>query len=542
LSALGNVVYQGGGGAILETAVCEISGLVRFASAGSTLVRRRSARIHAYPQFRAIDPTYSRDLAMKAVELNPRTSRPQQPWDPWDMGALFSAREADRFDLHSRNMNNMMVRVLKTIGFDARFVSGRGAHLMDSSGARYLDLLSGFGVFAIGRNHPRLAEALKSVLDSDLPNLVQMDLSVLAGVLAERLLSYAPWLQKVFFANSGAEAFEAAVKFARAATGRAGIVHCEHAFHGLTYGALSAVGDDIFRGGFGPLLPGFVEIPFDDLPALERALKNRDVAAFCVEPIQGKGVNMPSPDYLRNAHRLCKKYGTLFVADEIQTGLGRTGRFFAVEHWGIEPDMILLAKGLSGGHVPVGAVLLQERVFARVFDRMDKAVVHGSTFAKNDLAMAGGIATLEVLESERLVENAAAQGGRLLSSFEGMKSRYELIKDVRGKGLMIGVELGEPRSLKLRASWELLERMNKGLFCQLVTIPLFREHKILVQVAGHASRTIKLLPALLVDAKDCDWIEKAFDAVIAESHNVAGPLWSLGKTLVEGARSAARVG
>src|SRR5271154_62694 len=486
----------------------------------------------------ATDP-HSRDLLMTKVEPNLGTPE-REPIH--DIHALFSAYEADRFEQHSRHLNDMMVRVLKTIGFDVRFVSGKGAYLEDSSGARYLDLLSGFGVFQIGRNHPRLAEALKSVLDGNLPNLVQMDVSVLAGVLAERLLAYAPWLQKVFFANSGSEAFEAAVKFARAATGRAGIVHCEHSFHGLTYGALSANGDEMFRGGFGPLLPGFVAIPFDDLPALERVLSRRDVAALCVEPVQGKGVNMPSSDYLRTAHDLCRKYGTLFVADEIQTGLGRTGRFFAVEHWGVEPDMILIAKGLSGGHVPVGAVLLQKQVFAKVFNRMDKAVVHGSTFAKNDLAMAAGIATLEALENEKLGENAAVQGRRLMTSFEAMKSRFELIKDVRGKGLMIGVELGEPRSLKLRASWALLETVNKGLFCQLVTIPLFREHKILVQVAGHGIHTIKLLPALVIDSQDCEWIETAFDAVIAESHNVAGPLWSLGKTLVEGARSAARAG
>jgi ornithine--oxo-acid transaminase len=476
------------------------------------------------------------------TKVAPNLDMPQQQEREDDIRALFSAREADRFELHSRHLNDMMVRVLKTIGFDVRFVSGKGAYLIDASGARYLDLLSGFGVFAIGRNHPRLAEALKSVLDSDLPNLVQMDVSVLAGVLAQRLLAYAPWLQKVFFANSGAEAFEAAVKFARAATGRAGIVHCQHSFHGLTYGALSAVGDDVFRSGFGPLLPGFVEIPFDDLAALERALSKRDAAAFCVEPIQGKGVNVPSPGYLRSARDLCKKYGTLFVADEIQTGLGRTGRFFAVEHGDVEPDMILIAKGLSGGHVPVGAVLLQKQVFARVFDRMDKAVVHGSTFAKNDLAMAGGIATLEVIENEKLVENAAVQGRRLLSSLGAMQQRYELVKDVRGKGLMIGLELGEPKSFKLRASWGVLETMNKGLFCQLVTIPLFRDHKILVQVAGHSSHTIKLLPALVITAKDSAWIENSFDAVIAESHNVAGPLWALGKTLVEGARSAARAG
>jgi len=454
--------------------------------------------------------------------------------------ALFDGHEADRYDLHSRHMNNMMVRVLKTIGFDVRFVGGKGAHLTDAAGARYLDLLSGWGVFAIGRNHPHVAKALKSVLDSDLPNLVQMDVSTLAGLLAERLLAYTPWLQKAFFTNSGAETFEAALKFARAATGRPGIVYCEHSFHGLTYGALSAVGDSLYRGGFGPVLPGFVEIPFNDLPALERALKNRDVAAFCVEPIQGKGVNMPSPDYLADAHALCKKYGALFVADEIQTGLGRTGRFLAVEHWGVEPDMVLLAKGLSGGHVPVGVVLLQKEVFAKVFDRMDKAVVHGSTFAKNDMAMAAALASLDVIENEKLIANAAAQGERLIASLGAMQQRYELVKDVRGKGLLIGLELGEPRSLKLRASWALLETMNKGLFCQLVTIPLFKEHKILVQVAGHANRTIKLLPSLVIDDADCAWIESAFDTVINQSHDVVGPVWALGKTLIEGSRAAAR--
>jgi ornithine--oxo-acid transaminase len=475
---------------------------------------------------------------MPQFELNPRSPSPEPCAD---IPALFAAREADRYELHSRHLNDMMVKVLKTIGFDVRFVGGKGAYLTDAAGARYLDLLSGWGVFAVGRNHPRIAEALKSVLDGDLPNLAQMDTPVLAGVLAERLLSYAPWLQKVFFANSGAEAFEAAVKFARAATGRPGIVHCENAFHGLTYGALSAVGDDIYRKGFGPTIPGFAQIPFDDVTALERALRGRDVAAFCVEPIQGKGVNIPSPDYLRAAHELCRKYGTLFVADEIQTGLGRTGRFLAVEHWGVEPDMVLLAKGLSGGHVPVG-VVLQKSVHSKIFDRMDKAVVHGSTFAKNDLAMAAGIATLDVIEDENLVENADIQGRRLLASFADLQRRSELIRDARGMGLMIGVEMGEPRSLKLRASWALLETMNKGLFCQLVTIPLFRDHKILVQVAGHANRTIKLLPSLVIDAADCDWIETAFDAVITDAHNVAGPLWSLGKTLVEGARSAARVG
>jgi ornithine--oxo-acid transaminase len=455
-----------------------------------------------------------------------------------DIASLFADREAERFAMHTRHLNEQMVRVLKTIGYDVGFCKGRGQYLYDRNGAEYLDLLSGFGVFALGRNHPAVRDALKSVLEAELPNLVQMDVSALAGVLAERLLAYMPHLDKVFFANSGAEAVEAAIKFARAATRRTGIVYCEHAFHGLSYGALSLNGDAVFRTGFEPLLPDCTGIPFNDLAALEKALAARQVAAFIVEPIQGKGVNLPSDDYLKGALDLCRRHGTLFVADEIQTGIGRTGRFLAVEHWGIEPDMVLLAKSLSGGHVPVGAVLTRKWVFDKVFNRMDRAVVHGSTFSKNDLAMAAGIASLEVLKSEGLIENAARTGERLLRGIAEMIGRYELLKDVRGKGLMIGVEFGPPRSFKLKASWNLLEAANKGLFCQLITIPLFKEHRILTQVAGHGSHTVKLLPPLVLSDGDCAWIERSFDAVIADSHKVPGAVWSLGKTLVDHAMRA----
>ncbi len=449
-----------------------------------------------------------------------------------DIAQLYAQSNADRFEAHRRHLNEQMVRVLRTIGYDVGFCRGVGQYLFDGEGNKYLDLLSGYGVFAIGRNHPALREALKSVIEADLPNLVQLDVSPLAGVLAKRLLEFVPYLDKVFFANSGTEAAEAAIKFARCATGRPGIVYCEHAFHGLTNGSLSLNGDAVFRDGFEPLLPHCRIVPFNDLAALEAALASGDIAAFIVEPIQGKGVNVPDDNYLREAAALCRRRGTLFVADEIQTGLGRTGRFLAVEHWGVEPDMVLLAKALSGGHVPVGAVLTRKRIYDKVFDRMDRAVVHGSTFAKNDLAMAAGIATLEVIKHERLVARAVRLGERLRRSFAQLFERYEFVRAIRGKGLMIGIEFGPPSSLKLKASWNLLESANKGLFCQLVTIPLFRDYKVLTQVAGHASHTIKLLPPLVITDEDCDLIERSFDDVIAATHRVPGAIWSLGKQLV----------
>jgi ornithine--oxo-acid transaminase len=450
-----------------------------------------------------------------------------------NIAALFAAHEADRYSLHTRHLNEQMVRVLRTIGYDVRFCKGRGQYLYDAAGTRYLDLLSGFGTFALGRNHPAIRAALQSVLDAELPNLVQMDVSALAGILAQRLLGHVPYLDKAFFANSGAEAVEAAIKFARVATGKPGIVYCDHAFHGLTNGALSLNGSDIFRRDFEPLLPGCVRVPFNDLAALEQALASRKIAAFIVEPIQGKGVVMPNDGYLEAAQKLCRRHDALLIADEIQTGLGRTGKFLACEHWGIEPDMVLLAKALSGGHVPVSVVLTRKRIFDKMFDRMDRAVIHGSTFGKNDLAMAAGIATLEVLKGERVIENAARTGARLLRALTQLVDQYELVKEVRGKGLMIGVEFGSPSSLKLKASWNVLETASKGLFCQLITIPLFKEHKILTQVAGHGSHTVKLIPSLTIDDDDCAWIEEAFDEVIAGSHRVPGAVWSLGKTLID---------
>lgn len=453
----------------------------------------------------------------------------------FNLKELLGRRAGEKFALHERLLNGQLVRVLRTIGFDRQYVSASGPHLFDGDGNRYLDLLSGFGVFAIGRNHPAVKDALSQVLAADLPNLVQMDVSVLSGLLAERLLALMPGLDKMFFCSSGAEAVEAAMKFARFATGRSRIVYCAHAFHGLTYGALSINGDDEFRSGFEPLLPECTAIPFNDLRALEAALVRRDVAAFIVEPIQGKGVNLPDDDYLPEAARLCRKYGTLLVADEVQTGMGRTGRFLAIEHWNVDADMVLLAKALSGGHVPVGAVALKRPIFDRVFDRMDRAVVHGSTFSKTDLAMAAGLATLSVLEDERLIERARIRGQQLMADFEDLRSRHEMLVDVRGKGLMIGIEFGAPGNFKLKVAWRMLDQLEKGLFCQMVIMPLFAQHRIIAQVAGHRMPVIKLLPPYVISDEDRVWIREAFDSVLTDCRSVRSSVLPMIRDLAAGA-------
>jgi ornithine--oxo-acid transaminase len=445
---------------------------------------------------------------------------------------LLNEHSNDKFELHEQFLNNQMVRVLKTIGYDRHYKKAVGQYLYDQEGTEYLDLLSGFGVFAIGRNHPTVIEALKETLTLELPNLVQLDVSILSGLLAKEILKTTPEnITKMFFCNSGTEAVEAAIKFARFTTQRDKIVFCDHGYHGLTMGALSLNGENIFKEGFGSLLPSCEAVPFNDLVALEKALSGKDVAAFIVEPIQGKGVNLPDDNYLPEVQRLCKQYGTLFVADEVQTGLGRTGKFWAVDHWNVQPDMICMAKGLSGGFVPVGGVALTTKIMDTVYNRMDRAVVHGSTFAKNNMAMAAGLATLEVMKNENLVENSLKIGTEIINNLNAMSSRYELLKEARGKGMMIAIEFQSPKSLKLKAGWMMLEAANKGLFCQMVTIPLFKEHHILTQVAGHGMNVVKLLPPLNLTPKDHDTIISAFDATIAETHKMGGSIWDLGKNL-----------
>jgi ornithine--oxo-acid transaminase len=322
----------------------------------------------------------------------------------------------------------------------------------------------------------------------------------------------------VLFTSSGAEAVEAALKLGRTATGRSKIVSCEHGFHGLTLGSLSAAGDAKFSARFGPLLPGFSRVPFDDLEALEAALRREDVAVFIVEPVQGHGPHFPSDGYLRAAQELCRRYGTLFCVDEVQTGFGRTGRMFALDHWGLEPDLLTVAKSLSGGYVPVGALLMSTTVYDAVFDSLEHSVAHGSTFAPNDLAIAAGLATLEELDTQHLPEHAARMGDLLLERTRPLVERYEVVRGVRGLGLIWAIEFEEPAGGS--RSWRMLERVQPGLFAQLVVVPLFQDHKILTQVAGHDSNVIKILPPLVLSEADVEWFVEALDATLSRAQRL----------------------
>jgi len=459
---------------------------------------------------------------------------------PFDVAKALQERHGENFQLHMDLMNPQLARVLKTLGFDRFYVRGEGCYLYDDKGDRYLDLLSGFGVFALGRSHPALKQALHQAIDLDLPNMAQIDCALLPGLLAEQLVQRAhDGIQRVYFCNSGAEATEAAVKFARHATGRSKVVYADHAFHGLTTGALALNGGKEFRKGFGPFIPGTVEVPFGDIDALANELRRGDVAAVVMEPIQGKGVNMAPDDYWPALQQLCRQHGTLFVADEVQVGMGRTGKFFAHEHWGVRPDIITMSKALSGGYIPVGAVLCSDRVFMSVYSSMDRAMVHSTTFGRNQLAMVAGLATLAAFDDEDIVDRARRTGEAFVKGLTPLVDKYEMLHAVRGKGLMIGVEFGKPTSRGLRMRWNAVESVRTALFSQMVVVPLFHRHRILTQVAADNMNVVKLLPPLIADQDEVDYFVDALDDVMHDAHRGSGLLFEFGTTM---AKSALRRG
>jgi acetylornithine/succinyldiaminopimelate/putrescine aminotransferase len=453
----------------------------------------------------------------------------------FNLKQLVEQRLGENYALHEQYVNPTFVKVLRTIGFDKVYAKAQGQYLWDQAGTRYLDMLSGFGVFAIGRNRPEIAQAIRDVLDLDLPNMVQMDCSFLSGLLAEALVKHCPpHLNAVFFTNSGTEAVEACLKFARAATGRNKLAYLDHGWHGLSMGSLSIMGNDEFREGFGNLLDG-IRVPYGDLAALEQALAKRDVAVFAVECIQGKGVRLPADDFLPAAQALCRKYGTLFFCDEVQTGYGRTGKFFGFEHWGLEPDLISTSKALSGGYVPVGAMITRRAIYQKVYHRMDRCFVHSSSFGRNNLGMAVGLATLHVLDRDHLVERAAVQGQKLMDAVNALKSKHEVLLEARGKGLMIGIEFQEPKTLKLKMAWKMVHAANDGLFAQMVVMPLLQKHHILTQVSGNHGDVIRILPPFIITDEDIAHFVHALDDVLSESHKLPGPMWDMGANLVKAA-------
>ncbi|MEP6637395.1 MAG: aspartate aminotransferase family protein, partial [Acidobacteriota bacterium] len=461
---------------------------------------------------------------------------------PFDLKEIVASRLGENYELHHRHLNRTLVAAQRVIGFDKVYARAGGAYLYDMDNRAYLDFLSGYSVFNIGRNHPAVQKAIRDVLELDLPNMVQMDCSLLSGLLGEALTKRTPpHLDAVFFCNSGTEAIEGALKFARAATGRKRVISLESAFHGLSIGSLSLMGCESFTEGFGPLMDEWdTRIALDDIASLERELAKRDVAAFVIEPVQGKGCRSPKTDFFVRAQELCREHGTLFISDEIQTGLGRTGKMWGFQHWKLEPDIITVAKSLSGGYVPCGAIVARRDIYQKTFSRMDRCVVHSTTFGRNNLAMACGLAALEVLDDEKLVENSAKMGALLMERVYALRAKHSFIKEVRGKGLIIAIEFQEPNEFKLKMAWKLLHKVDKVLFAQMVVTQLLSKHRVLTQVAGHAMDVVKILPPLIIGEKEVDMFVTALDEVLTECRKFPGPMWEIGNNFVKAALGSKR--
>ncbi len=397
-------------------------------------------------------------------------------------------------------VNPQWVRLLDLLQMNVQYTHCLGTELFTSTQEVVLDFLSGYCVHNTGHNHPAIVAELQNELGRRGPAMLQSHVPDLAGQLAERLCRLAGGgMAKAFFACSGSEGVETAIKFARATTGRTGLLYANGAFHGLTCGALSLMGDDFWREKFGPMLTGTEAVAFNDIEALSQQLATKRFAAYFVEPLQSEaGIRIPDAEYLKEAHRLCKRYGTLFVLDEVQTGMFRTGPFLASQHFGATADMIVVAKALSGGLIPCSAVLMTDAVYDAVYSSLKRSIVHTSTFSENAMSMRAGLATLDVLEQEQLGPRALRMGEQLRRRLREVLAGYEMVRDVRGMGMLSGIEFQVPRQVRLRVPFEAFRRIHTGMFGQVVVMRLFRDHRILTQMCGNNFMVLKVAPPLVV--------------------------------------------
>jgi putrescine aminotransferase len=396
-------------------------------------------------------------------------------------------------------INPAVARLFRFMGLATVEWEAQGAIIKDIEGKEYIDCLGGYGVFSCGHRHPRIIEAVKHQLDS-MPLSSKILLNKQMADFAEALAQITPGdLQYSFFCNSGTEAVEGALKLAKIHTGKHKIIATKNAFHGKSLGALSATGRDLFREPFEPLLAGFSHVPFGDIEALE-AMIDEDTAAVILEPIQGEGgIILPPPGYLTQVRRLCDETGTVMIADEVQTGLGRTGEMFAVDHYDVVPDIMTLAKALGGGVMPIGAYIARPQLWEKY---ISSPFLHTSTFGGNPLACSAGIATLQVIEEESLVEKAAVQGFYLLEKLVEMAAKYpEVIREARGKGLLIGLELTK-------------EGAGGMLMAELI------ENGILVAYTLNNPKVIRIEPPLMIPRVLIDKMLQVLELAVAKINSV----------------------
>ncbi|MGH3611890.1 MAG: aminotransferase class III-fold pyridoxal phosphate-dependent enzyme [Pseudonocardia sp.] len=519
-----------------------------------TIVLALDGGTRSFSLGRVLEPDAVQEMGALAARHGFPTAHPTSFGRPVDLAVLdrFRRRRPTTRDRFRRHVNPGLHDLFAAHGLDQTFVHASGCTLTTADGTEYLDLVAGYGSLNVGHNHPHVVDRLRRHLDLGAPTFAQyVSMPVQCAALAERLADLAPGgLDRVFFSNSGTEAVEAAIKLARAATGRDRLVHAAGSYHGKTLGALSITGRR-HRTAFGELLPGCTEVPYGDTAALATAVEG--AAAFVVEPVQGEnGVVVPPPGYLREAERLCRRAGALFVVDEVQTGLGRTGTLFASERDELRPDVLCLAKSLSGGLVPIGATVATTAVWDAAYGTASRSLLHTSTFGGGNFAAAAGLATLDVLTEPGFLDRARTTGDRLRRDLSRVCAPYDFVSEVRGVGMMNAVAFdgafdgavgsladdlvdrlpGDLRALadtlpddvvtRLRAAAAGVESALGDLLCLRVVATL-REHRILSFVTASNNRVLRVQPPLVLTDTEADRFVEAMDQVCARFAALAGP-------------------
>lgn len=411
-------------------------------------------------------------------------------------------------------LNPTMAKLLKTFKLDKDYVKGEGNYLYDDKGTKYLDFIAQYGAVPFGYNPDFVWEALDRVRTNQIPSLTQPSLPGEALRLANKLAAVSPGdLCYATFCQSGAEAVETAIKLARSATGKMLIVSAHRSFHGKTMGALSATGREVYQTPFGAPIPGFCHIPYNDIEALEKVIQENkdDIAAFIIEPVQGEGGIIPAlPGYLKAAQELCRENKVVFIVDEIQTGLGRVGHLFACEEEGIEPDVLLLAKALGGGLLPIGVCLSSPRVYNDEF-----GALHSSTFANNSVTCAVGNAVIDMLlqDEGKIINEVKSKGEYLLKQVQKLKASFpQIIKEVRGKGLMVGMEFNNLNDV---GSFDITYISDQKGFTALLAGYLLNVHQIRLAPFLNNPMTLRLQPPLTITYEEIDDVMEVLKGVCA---------------------------
>lgn len=534
-------------GCLAETVVLALAGRAEAFSIGRELTEAKVIEIGQLAATHGVTPqrmaSYGEKLEDSAIGALRRFHAP----------TTSTLDRAEILRLFGEHINPVMREFFEAHHIERVFVRGSGCTLTDADGKEYLDFVAGYGCLNMGHNHPRTVRALQSFLSCGAPTFVQyVSAPAETSLLAQRLCALAPGkLERVFFSNSGTEAVEAALKLALAASDRVRILYCDNGYHGKTLGALSVTGRAKHRAAFEPLLQRCDSLPFGDIEAFQSELEKGDVAAFILEPIQGEGgVVLPPDGYLAAVRALCDQHDCILILDEIQTGLGRTGKRFACDWENVGPDILVLAKSLSGGLVPIGATLARRDLWDKAYGSRDRFVLHSSTFGGGNLAAAVALESLSLMEDENLAANAMIIGASLKEGLESVASEYPFIKAVRGRGLMIAVEFDNSfdgamssfarefagrfagnalqmfrfLSDKSKAHVELaVKEIEAGLqemFVMRFMTKLSQDHGILTFVTANNSKVMRIQPPLVLSTDQATRFVGAFRQVCEDMSTV----------------------